>query len=245
MDLNLFAGLGVGEKSAALYLAGLALGTTTVQELARKAGVKRPTAYLYLDELMKQGLFELVPLNKKTYSRAADPATIEARLAKNLEIVRTELPKMATLRSDMLGKPQVRILEGVENIRQIYEEMRTANSLRVWSNVGAVYGPFHDAYMDLAEAAREQGIGVREIIADTKESRRYARLIAKVAGPSYTARIATITGLENDAIIYGNVVALFRLSGLNLFVVRIEDATIADSMRAMFEMAWRTARPFK
>jgi hypothetical protein len=30
-----------------------------------------------------------------------------------------------------------------------------------------------------------------------------------------------------------------------MFVVRIEDPTIADSMRAMFEMAWKTARPFK
>ncbi len=97
----------------------------------------------------------------------------------------------------------------------------------------------------MCEAVREHGIGAREIIADTKESRRYSKVIAKVSGPTYSARTATVEGIENDTIIYGNVVALFRLSGLNMFVVRIEDATIAETMRAVFEMAWKTAKPLK
>ena len=80
MDYKLLQALGVGEKLATLYLAGLALGTTTVQELARKAGVRRPTAYIHLDELVKQGLFELVPINKKTYYRATEPEVVEIRL---------------------------------------------------------------------------------------------------------------------------------------------------------------------
>ena len=64
-------------------------------------------------------------------------------------------------------------------------------------------------------------------------------------GPTYSARTATQEGLHDDAVVYDNVVALFRLQGLNVFVVRIEDPAIADSMRAMFDMAWKTARPFR
>lgn len=245
MDFRLLEALGVGEKSAALYLAGLALGTTSVQQLARKAGVKRPTAYLHLDELIKLGLFELIPAGKRTYYRAADPDAVVTRLSGNLDIVKAELPKLAMLRTNTMGRPQAQIIEGVEGIRQIYTEMKGANSLRAWSNVGEVYGPYHDTYMELAENIKENGVNTREIIAKTKESRRYARLIARIAGPSYSARTATVEGLENDAIIYGNVVALFRLIGLDQFVVRIEDASIADSMRALFEMAWKTARSFR
>ncbi len=232
----------MGEKAAKIYLAGLALGTTSVQELARKSGLKRPTVYLHIDELVKQGLFELAPINKKNYYRATDPTTIEERMQKNLAALQREMPKLEAMRGDLHGKPSVRILEGEEGVRQVYREIAKAHSWRIWSNVGDAYGQFYQIYMELCEAVREQGTSVREIIADTKECRHQARLVAKIAGPTYTARTATVEGLENDTIIYGNTVALFRLSGLNMFVVRIEDKTIADSLRAIFEMAWKTAR---
>lgn len=245
MDFKIFEALGLNEKSSVLYLAGLTLGTTSVQELARKSGLKRPTVYLHMDELVKRGFFELVPINNKTYYRATDPHIFEDRLQGSLLVLQKELPKLAELRADTMGKPQVRIFEGQARVNELYTEMKTANTLRIWSNVGEIYGPSHDVWMDLCESIKENAINTREIIADTKASRRYGRLVAKVAGPTYAARTATVDGLENDAVIYGNVVALFRLSGLNIFVVRIEDKTIADSMRAIFEMAWRTARPFK
>lgn len=245
MDLSLIESLGVSEKAAAVYMAGLSLGTTTVQELARKSEMKRPTVYLKVDELIKQGLFETVAIDKKTYYRAADPEIVEARLKKNLALLQAELPKLSAMKVDTMGKPKLRILEGERGIRQIYEEAKSANSLRMWSNIGQLYGPFHEAYMELAEAISEREIGAREITADTKESRRYMKLLSKTAGSTYSLRVASNEGIENDTIIYGSVVALFRLSSLNMFVVRIEDKTIADTMRAMFDMAWKSAKPFK
>jgi sugar-specific transcriptional regulator TrmB len=246
MDTKALASLGIGEKSAKVYLAGLALGTTSVQDLARKSGLKRPTVYLHLDELVKQGLFEHVSINNKKYYRAVEPRVLEDRLKQNLASLQREMPSLLALRADTMGKPQVQNFEGKEGMQQMYEEMKKAHSLRIWSNMGAeAVGPFHDTYMELAESIKKNGVNVREIIADNKEAKRYARLVAKVAGPSYTRRTATVEGLENDTVIYDNVVAIFRLHGLNMFVVRIEDPTIAESMRAMFEMAWKTARPFK
>jgi sugar-specific transcriptional regulator TrmB len=246
MNTKALASLGIEEKSAKVYLAGLALGTTSVQDLARKSGLKRPTVYLHLDELVKQGLFEHISINNKKYYRAVDPTVLEDKLKKNLTALQSEMSQLMALRADTLGKPQVQVFEHEEGLQQVYGEMKKARSLRVWSNIGAQEaGAFHNTYMDLAEGFKKNGINVHEIIADNKEAKRYSRLVAKVAGPSYTARTATVEGLENDTIIYDNVVAIFRLHGLNMFVVRIEDPTIADTMRAVFEMAWKTARPFK
>jgi sugar-specific transcriptional regulator TrmB len=245
MQPKILTSLGIREKEAQIYLAGLSLGTTTIQELARASGLKRPTVYLHMDELVKRNLFDTVAIGNKTYYRAADPALIEAQLQKSLELFKTEVPKLLSLQTATLGKPQVRVLEGESGARQIYEELKNVNSFRVWSNLGQIYSPFHDVYMELCEAIAKNGIGVREIIADTKESRRYARLMSKIAGSTYAVKVATEEGIENDAIVYGNVVALFSLSGLNRFVVRIEDKATADSMRAIFEMAWKTAKVFK
>jgi len=244
MDPKILTSLGLNEKSAKIYLAGLELGTTSVQELARKSGLKRPTVYLHLDELVVRGFFETISINNKQYFRAADPEQLQSTLKKNVATFEREVPRLMALRADTLGKPQVRVYEGDEGVRRVYEEMKEANSIRFWSNVGTL-NSFHDTYMEIADAIRENSISTREITADTKPSRRYIRLFAKASGPSYAAKVASVEGLENDSIIYGNVVALFRLVGMNTFVVRIEDKTIADSMRALFDMAWKSAKPLK
>ncbi|MEK9154203.1 MAG: helix-turn-helix domain-containing protein [Patescibacteria group bacterium] len=245
MDTKNLIGLGVPEKVAKVYLAGLSLGTTSVQELARASGLKRPTVYLYVDDLVERGLFEIIPINKKRYYATVDPRVVEERLKKSLADFQSELPKLTAMRSDTLGKPQVRVFEGIGGVRQIYEELKRAHSLRFWSNISEVYTQLNESFAEVSEAVRANGTTAREIIADNKESRRYSRFTAKIAGPTYSARTATVGGLENDAVIFGNVVVLFRLQGLNIFAVRIEDKTIADSMKAMFDMAWKTARPFK
>ena len=237
--------LGISEKAAKIYLVALSLGTTSVQDIAQKTGLKRPTVYLHIDELIRQGLFQKISLNKKHYYRAADPHVLEGRMKKGLDALQSAMPEFVALQSRTPGKPHVVVYEGEEGMREVYREMKSANSLRVWSNMGPMLGSFHDTYMELAEAIRENGIGTKEIIADTKEARRYSRLVARVCGPVYSARTATAEGLANDSFIYGNVVALFRLSEHNMFVVRIEDKTIADSMKALFDMAWKSAKAFR
>ena len=226
-------------------MAGVALGTTSVQDIARKTNIKRPTVYLHIDELIKQGLFESMSLNNKQYYRAADPEVLEERLKKNLSELQLSMPELLASRANTMGKPQVTMLEGLEGVRRVYLGMKKANSWRVISNLTSVYTPLHEIYLEMTEMVKENGIGVREIIADTKEAKRYSRFIARMCGPTYTTRIASVEGLANDTIVYGNVIASFRLHELNLFVVRIEDKTIADSMRALFDMAWKSAKPFR
>lgn len=245
MKASMLTSMGISEKSAYTYLAGLALGTTSVQEIARKTKLKRPTVYLHIDELIRQGLFEVVSLNNKQYYRAVDPEILEERLKKNLADLQSSMPELLASRANTMGKPQVTMLEGLGGVRHVYREMRKAHSWRVSSNLTNVYTPLHEIYLEMTETVKENGIGVREIIADTKEAKRYARFIARMCGPTYSARLATAEGLANDTIVYGNVAALFRLREHNLFVVRIEDKTIADSMRALFDMAWKSAKPFR
>ncbi len=245
MNTESLTSIGISEKAAKVYLAGLTLGTTSVQELSRKTRIKRSTVYLQLDELFERGLFERVVLNNKQYYRAVEPTAIEDQLKKSLSTLQAAMSDMMALPAMTPGKPQVRVFEGAEGVKRVYEEMQHANSWRVWSNLGKIYPLFGDTYEKITEAVRHYGIGVREITTDTKETRRYQRLLAKMAGPTYTVRFATVEGLENDTIIYGNVVAIFRIHEFNTFVVRIEDKTIADSMKAMFEMAWKSAKLFK
>lgn len=237
--------MGIPEKAAKIYLAALSLGTTSVQSIAHKTGLKRPTVYLHIDELLQRGLFEKVSVNKKQYYRATDPHVLEDRLKANLSAIQSAIPEFLALQSMTAGRPRVAVYEGKEGIATVYRELKDATMVRIWSNIDAKEVLFHDVNMDVAETVREKKITVREIITDTRGARRYARLVAKVAGPTYTMRTGPAEGFANDSIIYDNVVTLFRLSENNLFVIRIEDKTIADSMKALFDMAWKSAKAFR
>lgn len=48
--------IGLQQKESAVYLALLELGTADVSGIAKKAGIKRPTCYLVLDDLKNRGL---------------------------------------------------------------------------------------------------------------------------------------------------------------------------------------------
>ena len=53
--LSLVERIGFDDKEAKIYIALLELGEATVLEVGKRAGVKRPTAYLVLDTLHAKG----------------------------------------------------------------------------------------------------------------------------------------------------------------------------------------------
>ena len=244
MNSDVLTTLGLSKAAAQIYLAALSLGSATVQELAEKAGLKRPTAYGHVEELMKEGLLERTPLGKRDYYRPTDPQVLETRAEHALQQIKKAMPELEGIRAATQGRPNISILEGEKGLRQVYEEMEKANSICFWSNLETFEKHFQDVFIKLSEVIGRNQIRTREIITDTPEARRGAKRYAIAAGSAYSARVATVEGIQNDNVVYGGVVALFRLQANNLFVVRIEDPMIAQTMKALFEMAWKTAEEF-
>ncbi|MEK9209265.1 MAG: helix-turn-helix domain-containing protein [Patescibacteria group bacterium] len=65
--------LGLSQKEIAVYLAGLELGHTSAQNIAKKAGISRPTSYQTIKLLEKRGLITESKLKGKTYYNAESP----------------------------------------------------------------------------------------------------------------------------------------------------------------------------
>lgn len=244
MNSDTLTTLGLSKQAAQIYLAALSLGTATVQELANKASLKRPTAYLYIEELMKEGLLEKTPIGKRDYYRPTNPRLLETRAEQALKSIQKVMPELEGIRAATQGRPNISILEGERGLRQVYSEMEKANSICFWSNLETFEKHFQSVFTKLSETIARDQIRTREIIANTPEAKRSAKRYASTAGKEYSARIATFEGIQNDNAVYGNVVALFRLHESNLFVVRIEDPMIAQTMKALFEMAWKSAEQF-
>jgi sugar-specific transcriptional regulator TrmB len=244
MNFQTLTAMGFNEKAAKVYLAALGNGTASVQTLARKAGLKRSTAYPYIEDLLQQGLLEKVPSGKKEYFRASHPQLLQQRAEKHLEAIKANLPDLLALNSGLPGKPKITLLEGKKGLEQIYNEIIQANSIRFWSNLSKFQRMFPDFFEKVSEGIGSNQIRTKELVSDTPEARRSGKIAYGMAGKFYTAKLGPKEGFENDSVIFGNVVCLFRLHEYELFVVRIEDATIARTMKTLFDMAWQSAKPF-
>lgn len=244
MDISTLTHLGFHEKAAHVYLATLSLGTASILEIAKKANLKRPTVYIYIEELLKSGLLEKIPIGKKDYFHASDPHILENRAQQHLFAIQKALPELEALQNNLKGKPSVRILEGERGLKQIYDEICLSSNIRFWSNLSNFEIFFQEHFKKLSESISEKGIRTREIIANTPESKKSAKRYASIAGKNYSARIAVKAGILNDNAIYSDVIALFRIHEYNLYVIRIEDAIIANAMKTLFDMAWNSAEVF-
>ena len=68
--------LGLTEKEVRIYLAGLELGPTSVQNIAAEARLTRPTTYEIIKKLEQKGLFAETGRKGKRYFTAQSPENI-------------------------------------------------------------------------------------------------------------------------------------------------------------------------
>ena len=84
--------LNFSEKEIDVYLTSLKLGSAPISELAKKAGIKRPTTYVILEKLEEKGLVSMS--NRK--NRLIFVAQIPDKLLKLVEQQKEELIEKET-----------------------------------------------------------------------------------------------------------------------------------------------------
>lgn len=89
--------IGLSEKEGKIYLSLLKFGEASVSDIADEAGIKRPTAYIILDELRKKGLVIKVPNTKKTLFLAKTPDELYKQTLSNINQFEKVLPKLRSI----------------------------------------------------------------------------------------------------------------------------------------------------
>jgi sugar-specific transcriptional regulator TrmB len=124
--------LGLEEKEADIYLALLEVGESSVLEIAKKSGVKRPTAYVVLQALEQKGFISKIIKSKKTLFIPQHPRKLVAEAEIHLKEMREIMPQMESLFRREKGRPRVMIYEGKEELDRAYDEAFIAKGEIVW-----------------------------------------------------------------------------------------------------------------
>lgn len=231
--------LGLSNKESGVYLALLELGTASVYPIATKAGIKRPTAYLILDELQKKGLVSLVPRAGKTLYTAQSPETLLSDLNKKQELVKRFMPNMLALYNAKTDKPQVQLFEGKQAVRALYDKLLTAKNVEFFSTIRDILHMFPDYPALLNRQALSGKVVVRELLTKSEIDVAYANSMQH--NKYFMHRFAKGGGefITDNCLYDGNVV--FFSYEPYISAVQITSLGIYKSVRNLFEYAWNAA----
>ena len=243
--------IGLSENEAKVYLATLELGSSTAQQIAQKAELKRPTTYVQLETLMKRGLvtsFEKGHLTSsgqgKTMFRAEDPEHLKRILEKEKEeqqekahTLENILPNLGNLYLSAGERPRVRFFEGLSGLKTIQDEFLKTKEKTVYSiaNADDVLDTFPTHGENYIPKRAQKGIHSKLIYTSAKghilqesdeKTLRESKFVPLNKFP-----------LSGETAIYGSIVSIsmFRKKP---FGVILESDEIAKSFKAMFDLLW-------
>jgi len=232
--------LGFNQKEQEVYFALLQLEKATANEIAYKSKVKRPTTYDILYRLVSEGFIAEVTENNKMKFVARPPENLLNLIDNRKKELQDDLPELLSIYNTKVNKPKVAYFEGLEGIIQLYED--TLLTLESGDEILAYFCeyevPEHDKYMHdyvlrrAKRGIRARGIGpnrpgVREF---TRKNKAQLRVTKLVNPKEYN--------LKNEINIYANKIFIISFKP-ELFGVMIESKEVADTQRAIFEMAWQ------
>ncbi|MDP1689088.1 MAG: helix-turn-helix domain-containing protein [bacterium] len=242
--------IGLSENEAKVYLVLLEIGSATADEIAKKAGVKRPTTYVQLEDLMNKGLvssFEKIVKKggaEKTFFRAEDPdhlqklvETENKKAKERMLVLEKSLPELGRLFQFAGSRPKVRFFEGKEGLQTMQDEAFKMKDKHIISIVDfdGIIKIFPDHPEKHTPIRVQKGIQSKVI---------YTSVNGDILGRENKAMLRETRFISPDQFpftcdlaIYDHILSISALREKSVGVL-IEDKDISNSMRALFKLLW-------
>ncbi len=245
---------GLNDKEATIYMAVLELGTAFPSKIAEITKLNRSTVYKILMDLSVKGLITELERNKKICYQVERPQKLvsfargQVQLAEDrLEQTKRIIPDIEGLFSILSQKPKVRFFDGLDGVLTVYEDHiieKEPYEMVGYSNVEKLMKIFPQSFKKRYVTMKEKiGITSRGIFPSTKFNIDYSKTIYREIDKKFWPKIRIVPPekfpFTGEITIYGkNKVSFVNFHEQILIGVIIEDKTIADMMRMIFELSW-------
>ena len=229
---------GLEGKKVDVYLAALELGSSTVIEIAKKAGIKRTTCYDILTDLIKESMVSETVKGKKRLFIGEDPEKIQKDLQKRQSIFAEILPQLKSIHNISGAKPKIRYFEGKQGLMEAYDDaLKYSGEILAFGSedVRNVLGV--DWIEDYIKRRVKKGIRVRAVLPSTEylEKEIFARDQQQLRSCKSIKKEKYPFSIEID--IYGHQ-KVAMISNKEQLAVIIESAEIYNTMKHVFELVW-------
>lgn len=243
MKENLFhvlTNLGLEEKEAQLYVSLVELGEASVLALSRKSGVNRASIYYILDKMKKRGLVTHLKKKGTDLYSSVDPDLVLAQFQSRVKDLQAAVPELKALVNQNGQRPPVRFYEGVNGIKAMIADSLTAKTeILSATNPEALHRLWPEYDEEYSKRRAEANLPQRALAPSDEHGRK-----AKAEDKKYHRELRLVDSgtlnLGSDITVYDDKVAMASLTG-EVFGVLIENATLAETQRSLFEQAWQNA----
>jgi sugar-specific transcriptional regulator TrmB len=230
--------LGLSESETKIYLAGLKLGASSVQDIAKNAKLSRTAAYDAIESLKEKELLSTYQRGKKTLYVAEDPDLLLQHLrskqqdfSNKISLVEKNLNDLKLLSGG--EKPRVQIFQGTEMFYAFFDDVHKKRPSVMYeiSNVAELDKHF----------PRETVLQARKGLELTETKIKFMFLgerTKKQRGVDYCKLNEEKIGqFHGDIAVYKDTVALASFeNGGNLLI--IENKTYANTQRVLMKSLW-------
>lgn len=227
--------LGLNQKQAKVYLALLQMGKGSVPAISIKAGTKRPTTYLLLEELRMKGLVNLLPKKMKVLYTANSPEQLLEQQKEKENLIRQNMPELMAMFNIQKEKPKVTYYQGEDSIVKLYDEIFKEKEISFYGSIASISPVVYARVEKYLEKTKKEKLNVREILQADEKSIKFAE---DNASQNHQIKIVNEKfKLPTDNMIFGNKVAIITYKDQPMAVV-IESSDVVETYRSMFEMVW-------
>lgn len=244
--------IGLSEKQAAVYLACLMLGPSSVQNIARKASIARATTYPILGGLISRRLVIRHMVEKRSVYIAQNPKELlrlvtfeEKALQEQKEKVESLLPTLGALSFDKERDMMLSYHEGLDGLKTIrYELVKRCDTNEEWKNIAPAD--------QVLKTFGVNGLYCRERVAKRIRSKtlfstgddKLKKYLLSKSTSHFTQRRFIDPVDSEDAVgitICRNYVA-FALYGNRIGGVLIDSKAISSRLTKLFDFTWNYAK---
>jgi predicted transcriptional regulator len=242
--------LGLNEKEAGVYLALLSLEKATAYTVATRSGLKKPTAYVVLDNLVAKGFVLKTPFKEKHIFMAKSPRECIALAREKLSYTEEMLPELLAIQKKSDEKASVSYFEKMEGIKEMYQKL--IKSMRDKNEDDRHFIAFYAHQKDTPQVLQKYWLDLNEEYRGNKIKRQYITTNHPSIQKYLDINTIKKLGIEMKALpekeyssnisieIYDNFVQI--ISHRYIQGVLIENPDIADVMKQIFNLVWNLTK---
>ena len=231
--------LGLNEKEAKVYLTLLSMNRATAYYIALKSGLKKPTTYVILEDLVKKGFVLMIPQEKKSLYMAKSPQECVSLVQQKINETKEILPKLMAMQKKDAGKTRVSYYEGLEGIKEVYNDtLKYGKEFVAFGSEDVVKNLGYDWMNQFIKNRVKKNIFVRSILPTTEyfTEELLKKDQAEMRSMKFVPQEEFPFSIEID--IYGDS-KVSLISGKEMMGTIIESTEVHDTMKLIFELLWQ------
>lgn len=247
MNNQLIQNLGMNEREADVYLALIELGSLLPQHIARNTGIKRTTLYEIFPEMIKNGWIVETSQGKRRLFQAVPPDRLLAEYERKYKEIKQNITELTEIYRMQGLRPKIEIFEDFDGMKKLYNRtLETKQEVKSFLKPSRYNEKVLDWFLKEYVPNRvKRGVLVKAIMPSDETSEYYAQFRKEHLRESRLVPSAKFN-FRIEGMIQGNRVYFANYEkGAPLVGIIIESKQIADTLGALFDLAWEGAERYR